>query len=226
MAQVSRIDGIEFDGVWHEFEDSTAREAIAATSKKIYDNNDYLNDRINTEAERAKLAEKALEDSKITAIDGLGLSHNDLTDELKGLIEHPFELVGATSSKNGEAGIAPKPLIEDRDLFLKGDGTWAEPTDTQYDVATQEDDGLMSANDKLKLDTMDTENDELVSAKTEFEEINGVMTITEVLGNGKVKVVTFNADGSITLNVRKPKVEPITVTTVFNADGSITRTRS
>lgn len=222
MAQESKINGIEYNGVWMEFEDSTAREAITATSKKIYDNNDYLNDRINEEAARARLAEQALQDSKITAIDGLGLSHNDLTDELKAMIETPTPMIGATSTLNGESGVVPRPMIDDRGLFLRGDATWAKPTDTQYDLATQESDGLMSADDKLKLDTMDTENDELVSARTEFED----NVITEVLGNGKVKTVTFNADGSITLNIRKPNVDPITVTTVFNEDGSITRTRS
>lgn len=222
MAQESKINGIEYKGVWYEFEDSTARNSIAAASKKIYDNNDYLLGKIQEEKIRAELKEQALEDSKISAIDGMGLSHNDLTDELKERIETPPAFIGATSTLNGEAGVVPRPMIDDRTMFLKGDGTWSKPTDTTYDVATQEDDGLMSADDKLKLDTMDTENDDLVSGKTVF---NGNV-ITETLGSGKIKTTTFNADGSITVNIRKPNVDPITIVTTFNADGSITRTRS
>lgn len=38
----------------------------------------------------------------------------------------PHEMVGATSSADGQSGTVPKPTIADKDKFLKGDGTWAE----------------------------------------------------------------------------------------------------
>lgn len=41
-------------------------------------------------------------------------------------IVNPVVMTGATNSSNGSAGYAPKPLIADKDKFLKGDGTWAE----------------------------------------------------------------------------------------------------
>lgn len=41
-------------------------------------------------------------------------------------IYNPVVMTGATNSSDGDAGYAPKPLIADKDKFLKGDGTWAE----------------------------------------------------------------------------------------------------
>lgn len=42
-------------------------------------------------------------------------------------------MVGATENKDGAAGLVPAPSIENRDKFLKGDGTWAvvEQTNTE-----------------------------------------------------------------------------------------------
>lgn len=40
-------------------------------------------------------------------------------------IYNPVVMTGATSSADGIAGYAPKPLIADKDKFLKGDGTWS-----------------------------------------------------------------------------------------------------
>ena len=34
---------------------------------------------------------------------------------------------GATETDNGKAGLVPAPTVSDRDLFLRGDGTWANP---------------------------------------------------------------------------------------------------
>lgn len=37
-------------------------------------------------------------------------------------------MTGATAEKNGTAGLVPTPKAGEQDLFLKGDGTWANPT--------------------------------------------------------------------------------------------------
>lgn len=39
---------------------------------------------------------------------------------------------GATASADGVSGLVPKPEAGDQGKFLKGDGTWDEPTDTTY----------------------------------------------------------------------------------------------
>lgn len=60
------------------------------------------------------------------------------------------EMIGASASEAGAAGVVPQPLAGDNVKFLRGDATWAGNATT--DVA-----GLMSAADKSKLDDIDTE---------------------------------------------------------------------
>lgn len=61
-------------------------------------------------------------------------------------------LKGATSSTAGTAGYVPAPAKGQQNSFLRGDGTWAVPPNTTYNVATTSTNGLMSASDKIKLD--------------------------------------------------------------------------
>ena len=41
-------------------------------------------------------------------------------------------MTGATVNADGGAGFAPAPAVAERSKYLRGDGTWAEPTDTTY----------------------------------------------------------------------------------------------
>lgn len=59
---------------------------------------------------------------------------------------------GATSSAAGGSGLVPAPTAGKQGQYLRGDGTWATPTDTIYSDATQSAHGLMSIADKKKLD--------------------------------------------------------------------------
>ena len=59
---------------------------------------------------------------------------------------------GATSEANGQSGLVPAPTQGQQTRFLRGDGTWQIPTNTTYTNATQSKDGLMSSEDKTKLD--------------------------------------------------------------------------
>lgn len=61
-------------------------------------------------------------------------------------------MTAATSSAAGKSGLVPAPAAGKQGSFLRGDGTWATPTDTTYSAATTTSPGLMSANDKSKLD--------------------------------------------------------------------------
>ena len=58
----------------------------------------------------------------------------------------------ATSSAAGSAGLVPAPASGKQSQFLRGDGTWATPTNTTYGTATTTANGLMSSSDKSKLD--------------------------------------------------------------------------
>lgn len=61
-------------------------------------------------------------------------------------------MTGATSSAAGAAGLVPAPAAGKQAQYLRGDGTWATPTNTTYSVATTSANGLMSSTDKSKLD--------------------------------------------------------------------------
>ncbi len=62
------------------------------------------------------------------------------------------DMKGATASAAGARGLVPAPAAGKQSQYLRGDGTWATPTNTTYSDATQSAHGLMSAPDKKKLD--------------------------------------------------------------------------
>ena len=59
---------------------------------------------------------------------------------------------GATSSAAGGTGLVPAPAAGQHTRYLRGDGTWQTPPNTTYSNATTSTDGLMSSEDKTKLD--------------------------------------------------------------------------
>lgn len=222
MASDMKIDHIDYGGERYEFTDQVARDKSTQALDRVYKITGDFTALVNDEKDRAMLAEAALEQSKISRVEGKGLSTNDFTDEYKEMVENPPAFKGATESRNGDVGMVPAPSKGDQLKFLRADGNWVIPTDTTYDEATQTSSGLMSATDKVKLDKTEAEPDEFQSSNTIF---NG-NSIVETLGNGRTKQTTFNADGSITQVISKSGAETITLNTVFNSDGSIVRTRS
>lgn len=61
---------------------------------------------------------------------------------------------GATDSENGAAGLVPAPMTTDSGKFLNADGTWkAIPA---YSNVTEDAAGLMTPEDKIKLDGIAT----------------------------------------------------------------------
>ena len=63
-------------------------------------------------------------------------------------------MTGATASAAGETGLVPAPAAGAATRYLRSDGTWQVPPDTNttYGPATASEAGLMSAGDKAKLD--------------------------------------------------------------------------
>lgn len=84
-----------------------------------------------------------VEKSDITA---LGIPGQDTTY---------VDMVGATSSTTGKNGLVPAPSKGDATRYLRSDGTWVVPPDTTYPLATTSDKGLMSKEDKDKLDKIE-----------------------------------------------------------------------
>ena len=89
---------------------------------------------------------------------------------------------GAEREKDGKSGLVPIPHAGNEQKYLRGDGTWQSPKETDnFNVATQEQDGLLSAEDKKKIDeimeagTNDIDN---IIAGT-FEALDGTLIMKE-----------------------------------------------
>ena len=222
MASEHKIDHIKKGGVVYPFVDQTARDNIQSLAQRVANYNTAQTAAVAAEETRAKAKEQALEDGKVTKVAGKGLSTNDFTDTYKDKLDNPAAMTGATAATGGKQGDVPAPLKAEVGKFLRGDGTWATPQDTTYEKVTHSADGLMSKEDKIKLDAMDAEADDLSACDTEFS--GNVITMT--FGNGRTREVTFNNDGTITEVITKADTDTITLNTTFNNDGSITRTKT
>ena len=123
-------------------------------------------------------------------ITGLGIPSQDTNTWIA--------LKGATSSADGTAGYAPAPTAGASNRYLRSDGTWAVPPDTNttYSVATTSTNGLMSAADKVKLNGIAT-NANNYTHPTFTARSAGLYKIT-VNNNGHVSAATAVAKSDIT----------------------------
>ena len=134
---------------------------------------------------------------KIT-VDSLG-HVTDTTEVVKGDITAlgiPAQDTTYSAFAGAGAGLVPQASDGDEGKFLKADGTWATPANTTYTNATTSKDGLMSSEDKTKLDGIATGANKYVhpsyTAKT-----SGLYKIT-VDASGHVSAATAVAKTDIT----------------------------
>lgn len=67
-----------------------------------------------------------LEDNSVLVYDvATGVWVNQPFGEIFPEVTAPSQMTGASSEKDGESGLVPKPLAGQQEHFLKGDGTWA-----------------------------------------------------------------------------------------------------
>lgn len=81
------------------------------------------------------------------------------------------EMTGSSTSVDGKAGLVPAPVKGNSNRYLSANGTWSVPTNTTYSNATTDAAGLMSKEDKIKLDAI-----------AEGAQVN---TVTGVKGNSE-----------------------------------------
>lgn len=103
---------------------------------------------------------------------------------------------GATSSADGGSGLVPAPGKANAGQYLKGDGTWGTPTNTTYSDATQSAHGLMTADDKKKLDGIATGANNYVHPSYTAK-ASGLYKVT-VDATGHVSAATAVAKSDIT----------------------------
>lgn len=91
-------------------------------------------------------------------------------------------LKGATTSAAGTAGYAPAPSAGAANRYLRSDGTWAVPPDTNttYSAATTSTAGLMSAADKTKLDGIASGANKYTLPTASSSTLGGVKTTSNV----------------------------------------------
>ena len=91
-------------------------------------------------------AQRTADEAKVAAQKAQGTA-----DDAKGTA---VTMKPATGSAAGTPGLVPAPAAGAQNKYLRGDGTWQTPPDTNttYSNATQSANGLMSAADKKKLD--------------------------------------------------------------------------
>ena len=105
-------------------------------------------------------------------------------------------MTGANSSTDGAVGLVPKPLVANRAQFLRGDGAWATPPAPS--VVTTSANGLMSKEDKSKLDGIETGAQKNPGAAT--SSAYGLVKIGYT-ASGKNYAVQLDSSGKMYVNV-------------------------
>ena len=144
------------DGTWGTVESATYGEATQDQSGLMSASDKTKLDGIQTGANNYTLPK-----ASTSTLGGIKVGNN-LTIENDGTLNAIDTnttysvMTGATSNADGESGLVPKPTSGNQNKYLKADGTWSTPTNTTYTNATQSKDGLMSQEDKTKLDGIAT----------------------------------------------------------------------
>ena len=106
---------------------------------------------------------------------------------------------GATETAAGAQGLVPAPASGKGASYLRGDGTWAVPTNTTYDNATTSADGLMSSEDKTKLDGIQTGADAVSFSRS----LNTGTKIGTITINGTATDMYCQTDTNTTYTLAK-----------------------
>lgn len=126
-------------------------------------------------------------------------TETEVTSKLNGKANtnHSHSAFGkATANAAGSAGYVPAPAKGQQGQYLRGDGTWATPTNTTYGDATTSASGLMSSGDKSKLDGIASgANKTIVDSSLSASSTNPVQNKAVYAKNLWLYRGTFKVDG-------------------------------
>ena len=137
----------------------------------------------------------------------------------------------ATASAAGTAGLVPAPAAGKQTAFLRGDGTWVVPTDTNttYSAVTQSANGLMTAADKKKLDGIATGANAYSLPTATGSVLGGVKTGANIT-NSSGTISLTKANVTAALGYTPPTQDTNTTYAAMSADelatGTATASRS
>lgn len=137
VGSMSNVDGAETlvknSGVFIDF--STKETSLIAASAKSADSavSDSEGHAINETYIKGVTASKTGNTVVFTITKGDG-STSTFTVEDSDTTYAIFQ--GVQGSTDGESGLVPKPVVADAGKFLKADGTWANPVNTEYGEMT------------------------------------------------------------------------------------------
>ena len=114
--------------IWNTFQKTEAGKGLSAN-----DFTNALKDKLNSLPAGAQA----------NVIEVVQLAGMPVTPDVNKAVNIP-QMGGANASQNGSVGLVPAPQKTDRTHYLRGDGSWAEPDNTTYDVVTSLVAGLMS----------------------------------------------------------------------------------
>lgn len=151
---------------------------------------------------------------------GVGIELNETTNEISAQ-----PMVGATETASGQLGAVPTPESTDKDKFLKGDGTWAEPPTGSTEI----DNETIKRNEDGKIYAVKSTNEDYGVVKVDNDTItidNGVIS-AQSSGSVKIDDKTIKKDQSGKIYAVKATdkdfgiVNPDNKTVIFNDDGKL-----
>ena len=112
-------------------------------------------------------------------------------------------MTGATASVAGKAGLVTAPAAGKQNAFLCGDGSWAVPTNTTYEVVNENSNGLMTPAMLSKLESIN--------------EVYSMATNAKELANE-----AYNTIGTLETNIEATYAKKADVVGMYKYKGSVT----
>lgn len=122
------------------------------------------------------------------------------------------DMVGASSSASGKSGFVPAPSTGKQNSFLRGDGTWATPTNTTYTASSGG--GLTLSGTAFSITNTG------ISANSYGQQSSASVSFG---GTFTIPYITFNSKGQATAAYNRTITMPSAPTTITGNAGSATK---
>lgn len=179
-AQVNVLEKVTVNGQEQANSDRTINIVVPTDNNQIANSANYQNEEQVAAAINQSKAVKSITRDGLT-FTATCLDGTTFTFDQQDTSTNTPVMTGATETTDGSAGLVPAATKGSADRYLRSDGTWSTVSGGQeYEVATETSNGLMSADDKNKLDHIEdgaTRNISTIKSftlsKDSWEEVSG-----------------------------------------------------